>query len=148
MCLHKTRGFTLVELLIGLVILGFIMALGWSGLRSFRESASLEGAARGATRLLILGRGLAVARREPVHLRAVPHGLALTAPDGAQLAGLSVGPGAEFDVDSVRIRPSALRFNTRGQAAAGSVYLWKGDTGIRLVCNFLGRVRREVLSKP
>lgn len=142
----QKSGFTIVELLIGLVMMGAMLALGWSGLRSFRESAALEAAARGVTRMLTLGRTLAIARRDPVYLRVVPDGLALFSSEGTRLAAVDIGPGADLAVDSVRVRPAALRFNARGQAAAGSVYFWRGDRGIRLVSNFLGRVRREWIS--
>lgn len=46
-------------------------------------------------------------------------------------------------VDSVRLRPATLRFNARGQAGPGSLYLYRGGRGVRLVVNFIGRVRRE-----
>ena len=139
----RHAGYTLVELLIGLVLLSTILALGWSGLRRARDAAALEGAARSVMRQLTLGRNLAVARRETVRLRAGPTGIGLYAADGSLLSGLDVGPGGELPVDSVDVRPSTIRFNARGHAGAGSIYLWKGSHGIRLVCNFLGRVRRE-----
>jgi prepilin-type N-terminal cleavage/methylation domain-containing protein len=139
----RQAGYTLVELLIGLVLLSTIFALGWSGLRRARDAAALEGAARSVMRQLTLGRNLAVARRETVRLRAGPTGIGLYAADGSRLSGLDIGPGGELPVDSVDVRPSTIRFNARGHAGAGSIYLWKGSHGIRLVCNFLGRVRRE-----
>ncbi|MBK5096470.1 MAG: prepilin-type N-terminal cleavage/methylation domain-containing protein [Gemmatimonadetes bacterium] len=144
----RQAGYTLVELLIGLVLLSTIFALGWSGLRRARDAAALEGAARSVMRQLTLGRNIAVARREPVRLRAGPTDLALYAADGSRLSALDIGPGGELPVDSVDVRPSTIRFNARGHAGAGSIYLWKGRRGIRLVCNFLGRVRRETVSAP
>jgi prepilin-type N-terminal cleavage/methylation domain-containing protein len=142
----RQAGYTLVELLIGLVLLGTIFALGWSGLRHARDAAALEGAARSVTRQLTLGRNIAVARRETVRLRGGPTDLSLFATDGSRLSALHIGPGGELPVDSVDVRPSTIRFNARGHAGAGSIYLWKGRRGIRLICNFLGRVRRETVS--
>jgi prepilin-type N-terminal cleavage/methylation domain-containing protein len=142
----RQAGYSLVELLIGLVLLSTILALGWSGLRHARDAAALEGAARSVMRELTLGRNLAVARREPIRLRAGPTDLGLYAADGSRLSVLDIGPGRELPVDSVDVRPSTIRFNARGHAGAGSIYLWKGRRGIRLVCNFLGRVRREPVS--
>ena len=142
----RQAGYTLVELLIGLVLLGTILALGWSGLRRARDAAALEGAARSVMRQLTLGRNLAIARREPIRLRAGPTDLGLFAVDGSRLSSLDIGPGAELPVDSVEVRPSTIRFNARGHAGAGSIYLWKGHRGIRLICNFLGRVRRVSVS--
>jgi prepilin-type N-terminal cleavage/methylation domain-containing protein len=144
----RQAGLTLVELLIALVLLTTVAALGWSGLRHARDAAALEGAARSVMRQLSLGRNLAVARREPIRLRAGPSYLALYASDGSRLSALEVGPGGELPVDSVDVRPAAIRFNARGHAGAGSIYLWKGRRGVRLVCNFLGRVRREPVSVP
>jgi hypothetical protein len=54
------------------------------------------------------------------------------------------GPDA-LPVDSLRVRPATLRFNARGQAAPGSVYLYRGRRSIRIVCNFLGRLRIEAV---
>ena len=59
----RQAGYTLVELLIGLVLLSTMFALGWSGLRHAREAAALEGAARSVMRQLTLGINIAVAGR-------------------------------------------------------------------------------------
>ncbi len=142
----RQAGLTLVELLIALVLTATVSALSWTALRSARDAAALEGAARSVSRQLALGRNLAVARREPIRLRAGPTDLGLYASDGTRISSLEVGPGGELPVDSVEVRPSTIRFNARGHAGAGSIYLWKGRRGIRLICNFLGRVRRESVS--
>ena len=142
----RQAGYSLVELLIGLVLLSTIFALGWSGLRHARDAAALEGAARAVSRQLMLGRRIAVSRREPIRLRAGPSDLGLFSVDGTRLASLAIGPDGDLPVDSVDVRPSTIRINARGHAGAGSIYLWKGRRGIRLVCNFLGRVRREAIS--
>ena len=142
----RQAGYSLVELLIGLVLLSTIFALGWSGLRHARDAAALEGAVRAVSRQLTLGRNIAVARRETVHLRAGPNDLGLYSADGSRLSALHVGPGGDLQVDSVKVRPSTIRFNARGHAGAGSIFVWKGRRGIRLICNFLGRVRRERVS--
>jgi hypothetical protein len=55
----------------------------------------------------------------------------------------SVGRSGDVALDSIRLRPATLRFNARGQAAPGSVYLYRRDRGVRLVSNFLGRIRQE-----
>jgi prepilin-type N-terminal cleavage/methylation domain-containing protein len=142
----RQAGFTLVELLIALVLTSTVSALGWTALRNVRESAALEGAARAVTRELILGRNLAVARRETIRLRAGPSELGLFSVDGTRISSLAIGPDGDLPVDSLDVRPSTIRFNARGHAGAGSIYLWKGRRGIRLICNFLGRVRRESMS--
>lgn len=141
-------GTTLIELLIALVIILTLSALGWNGMRRYRAAAALQGAARAVSRQLALGRSLAVSRRESVRFRQGADELLLLAADGSPLARLGVGRETDLRVDSVRVRPGTIRFNPRGHAGAGSVYLWRDGRGIRLVCNFLGRVRQELLPAP
>ncbi|MDT8435446.1 MAG: prepilin-type N-terminal cleavage/methylation domain-containing protein [Gemmatimonadota bacterium] len=142
---RSPAGFTLVEMLIALVVAGTLVAIAVPPLVRLRSAATLNGAADAVARQLALGRNLAIARREPVRLRAGPAGTELHDPEGNVLVALRLGRGEELPIDSLRVRPAAIRFNERGQAGAGSVYLWKDDRGVRLVCNFLGRVRRESL---
>ena len=141
-------GTTLIELLIVLLIFSTISAIGWRGLRRFRDAAALQEASNAVTRVLNLGRAMAISRRETVGLRSQASELLLLSSDGSVIARLQIGPGTELPVDSVRVRPTTIRFNSRGHAGAGSIYLWRRGTTVRLVCNFLGRVRREVLSGP
>lgn len=141
----RTQGFTLPEMLIVLTMLAMLTALGWSGLRSFREASALRAAARQVVAELSLARRLAVNRRETVRFAAASDDLALTAEDGAVLVRLALAGPDALPVDSLRVRPATLRFNARGQAAPGSVYLYRGRRSIRIVCNFLGRLRIEAV---
>lgn len=141
----RTQGFTLPEMLIVLTMLATMTALGWSGLRSFREASALRAAARQVVAELSLARRLAVNRRETVRFAAASDDLALTAEDGAVLVRLALAGPDALPVDSLRLRPATLRFNARGQAAPGSVYLYRGRRSIRIVCNFLGRLRIETV---
>lgn len=141
----RRRGFTLPELLIALTVVMTLAALGWSGLRSFREAAALRAAARQVVAELSLARRLAVNRRETVRFTTAAGDLALTAEDGGVLARLALAGPDALPVDSLRVRPATLRFNARGQAAPGSVYLYRGRRSIRIVCNFLGRLRIETV---
>lgn len=141
----RTRGFTLPEMLIALTVVGTLSAMGWTGVRSLREAAALRAAARQVVAELSLARRLAVNRRETVRFEAAGDDLALTAEDERVLVRLALtGPDA-LPVDSLRVRPATLRFNARGQAAPGSVYLYRGRRSIRIVCNFLGRLRIETV---
>ncbi len=125
-------------------MLGILGSLTASGLRRFRESSSLHAAARAARSQLALARSLAVGRRETVRMRANAAGdLILLDPADSVLAVSSVGRSGDVALDSIRLRPATLRFNARGQAAPGSVYLYRRDRGVRLVSNFLGRIRQE-----
>jgi prepilin-type N-terminal cleavage/methylation domain-containing protein len=141
-----SRGFTLPELLIALAIAATLLAAGWSGFRSLREASGLRAAARQVVAQLTLARRLAVGRRETVRFRANGREAALTASDGRVLARLALDGVDRLPVDSIRVRPVTLRFNPRGQAAPGSVYLYRGRRSIRIVCNFLGRLRVEEVS--
>jgi hypothetical protein len=132
-------------MLIVLTMLATLTAFGWSGLRSFREASALRAAARQVVAELSLARRLAVNRRETVRFAAASDDLALTAEDGAVLVRLALAGPDALPVDSLRVRPATLRFNARGQAAPGSVYLYRGRRSIRIVCNFLGRLRIEAV---
>jgi len=144
-----TDGVTLPELLIALTILGTLGAIGASGLRSLRDSTAVRAATWSVRSHLILARSLAIARREKILIRRDANGsLVILATDGRTVAAASVGPRADLAVDSLRVRPSTLRFNALGQAAPGSVYLYRGDRVVRVVSNFLGRLRIESCRVP
>jgi prepilin-type N-terminal cleavage/methylation domain-containing protein len=144
----RCAGMTLVELLIVLLILSTLSAIGWRSLLRQRDAVALQEAANAVTRVLNLGRAVAISRRETIRLQARTGEILLLTSDGTAVARLRIGPGTELPVDSVQVRPATIRFNSRGHAGAGSIYLWRRRTTVRLVCNFLGRVRREVLSGP
>ena len=91
---------------------------------------------------------LAITRRGVVRIRTRGRGeLTLTAPDGRLVSRTNLLDGP-FRVDSVRLRPSTLRYNSRGQAGPGSLYLYRGRRGVRIVSNFLGRLRIERFTVP
>lgn len=137
----RTRGFTLPELLISLTLVSTLLATGWTGFRQLREAAALRAAARQVVAQLSLARRLAIDRRETMRFRASDGEAVLSAPDGRILERIPLRGPDRLPVDSIRVRPSTLRFNPRGQAAPGSVYLHRGRRSIRIVCNFLGRLR-------
>ena len=142
-------GVTLPELLIALTIVGTLAAMGASGFRSLRDATSMRAATWSVRNHLVMARSLAIARREKIRVRLGPHGdLTLLTASGDRVATAAVGPGADVPVDSLRVRPSTLRFNARGQAAPGSVYLYRGDRVVRVVTNFLGRLRVEAYRAP
>ncbi len=136
-------GLTLLELLVVLVILGVVGALGAAGLESYRRAVVLDRAAESARGAMGLARMLAITRREVVKLDLRPGGrLYLRTRDGRALRRIDLvdDPTA---LDSARLRPWWMRYNPRGQASPGSLYLYAGDRGVRVVCNFIGRVRIE-----
>jgi hypothetical protein len=128
------------------IVVGILVVLGMAALpaTSALDRWSLSRAARLTTTQMIEARLLAVGRRDRIRVRVVGSGTLETV-DGAGaiidrrvLAGPS--PGL---VDSVRIRPNAIRYNPRGHGAAGSIYLYRNGLGIRVISNFVGRIRRH-----
>jgi prepilin-type N-terminal cleavage/methylation domain-containing protein len=142
-------GVTLPELLITLTVIGTLTTLGASGFRNLRDATSMRAATWSVRNHLVLARSLAIARREKIRIRQDESGdLVLLTLSGERVAAASVGPSSDVPVDSLRVRPSTLRFNSRGQAAPGSVYLYRGDRVVRVVSNFLGRLRIESYRAP
>lgn len=141
-------GFTLPRLLLALALLGVAAAAAVPAGGRAIEAFSLRRSGDLARGHLIRARLAAVARREKVRVRAGPGAtLVLEDAEGSLLAATGLEAGL-LRLDSVRIRPSTLRFNARGQAAPGSLYLYHGKRGVRVVVNFLGRVRRESFRLP
>ena len=137
-------GVTLPELLIALTLFGTLAVLGASGFRTLRDVTALRAATWSVQGQLRLARSTAIARREKVRLRVDAAGdLTVWAAGDERLASAGVGPRGDIPVDSIRVRPATLRFNARGQAAPGSIYLYRGDRAVRVVSNFLGRLRVE-----
>lgn len=141
-------GFTLLELLVATVVLAVAMAVGAEGVRRYRDAVALDRAAEAVRSRLAEARMLGVRHRAVVRLEVTPSGaLELRDPDG-ELVGRTPLAGGAFDLDSARLRPSVLRFNARGQASPGSLYLYRKGRGIRVVSNFIGRVRMERFALP
>jgi prepilin-type N-terminal cleavage/methylation domain-containing protein len=141
-------AFTLLELLIALTLVGIAVGIGATGFRHFSRSVALDHAADVVQGELARAKMLAVSRREAVGVRLSSSGrMSLEAADGTVLSRRDLSRGA-LRVDRAEIRPRWFRFNSRGMASPGSVYLYRGDRGIRLVSNFLGRVRRERIRAP
>ena len=146
---RSVAGATLAEMLIALTILGTLTAVSASGLRSFREASSMRAASWSVRNHMALARSLAIARREKIRLRKDSAGdLVVLSASGERLAAASVGLEGDLSLDSLRVRPATLRFNSRGQAAPGSIYLYRGDRTVRIVSNFLGRLRVETYRRP
>ena len=132
------------ELLIALTIAGTLTALALTGFHELREASRIRAATRSVWSHLSMARTHALGRRETVRVRLGPTGdLVVLDASGRPIKSAIVGPDGDLPVDSVRVRPHTLRFNPRGQAAPGSVYLHLGTRTVRVVSNFLGRIRVE-----
>jgi len=139
----RSAGFTLIELLIVLVIVGLLAAGSIAGYYRWRETAALAAAARGAHGQLALARTRALARREVLGVRLSARGVLETVDEEGTVVDRTRLLDPPLGVDSVRLRPATMRFNPRGQAAPGSLFLYRGNRAVRIVCNFLGRLRIE-----
>jgi len=136
-------GVTLIELSIAVAILGILLVLAVPA-TSVLDEWSLARAARLAEGTLTSARLTAIAHRRKLLVRARPGGVLETVdPAGAVLARLDLAASGVRAIDSVRLRPAAVRYNPRGHGSAGSIYLYRGRRGIRVVSNFVGRIRRH-----
>jgi len=134
-------GITLPEVLISLSMLT-ILAAAVLPLRSWLDGISLDRSAQLAISHLNRARMSAVSRRATLRVRVSgPGEILLLAPDGSRISSTRLAGDGLARLDSIRLRPTTLRYNARGQASAGSLYLYKGDRGVRIVSNFVGRLR-------
>lgn len=133
-------GFSLIEAVVVAALLGLALLLVVP--RAPLDALALSRAARVAESQLVRARLHAVAGRDRIHVVASGTRLELRSPASGLLSGIDLADAALGRLDSVRLRPATLRFNARGQGSAGSLYLYRSGRGMRLVCNFLGRVRR------
>ena len=139
----RTGGFTLLELLIVLSLVGAMVGMGQAAISNLRDARSLVSATQVIRHQLSVARRSAVHGRESVRFRRSADRLVLETSAGEIRSTIALSGPDRLPVDSVQLRPATFRFNARGQAAPGSVYLFKGRRSVRIVCNFLGRIRVE-----
>lgn len=136
-------GATLVEAVVALALLS-LLALVVAGQREAFDQWSIARAARLTERHLSGARLNALAHRRPVQVRlAGPRVLETVDAGGRVVARLDLERSGLAPLDSIRVRPSRIRYNPRGHGSAGSVYLYRGHRGVRVVSNFIGRIRRH-----
>lgn len=136
-------GYTLIELAIAIALLGLLLALALPSI-SVLDEWSLARAARLTEGHLTSARLTAIAHRRGLLVRATSAGVLETVDRaGVVVARLDLTASGMRAIDSVRVRPSAVRYNPRGHGSAGSIYLYRGRRGVRVVSNFVGRIRRH-----
>lgn len=123
-------GFTLIELMIGLVILAILLSLGMPAFTGILESSRTKAAASGFAMGLQRARAEAISRNQAVTFTPS------VTPSGAGWA-MSVG-GADFDTKSsaessggqVTVTPNtAVSFNSLGRATAAVDFDFSGPSG-------------------
>lgn len=127
-----------VALVLGIVAVLFTILVG---ARPALDRFALTRAARIAEAQLVTARTRAVALQTDVHVLVQAGHLEVRQASGARLRRVDLTRIAMGRLDSIRLRPARLRFNARGHAGPGSLYLYRGRRGVRLVVNFVGRVR-------
>ncbi len=137
--LRRPDGYSLVEVLIVVVLVGIAAAVVVST-PSF-DSFAVTRAARLAESQLMRARLHAVANHAPTEVRTAGKSIEVALRGGRVLSRVDLGGAGFVRLDSIRIRPQKLRYNSRGHGSIGSIYLYRGRHGIRLVSNFVGRVR-------
>ncbi|MGK9230387.1 prepilin-type N-terminal cleavage/methylation domain-containing protein [Inquilinus limosus] len=141
-----SAGFTLIEMLIVLVILGLAMAVVGLAVPDWRARSALREAGAGLERLLTQARDAALRQRTPVLVRFDPEDRRIgipaldrwqAVPDGFELTltGAAIEPGGDAP---------ALLFLGDGSSSGGVLTLARGDHRLALRIAWLtGGVRQE-----
>lgn len=141
-----TAGFTLIEMLIVLVILGVSAAVAGLAVPEWRARSALREAGAGLERLLAQARDTALRRQSPVLVRFDPEARRIgipeidrwqALPDGLDLTltGAAVAPGGSAP---------ALLFLGDGSSSGGVLTLGRGEHRLALRIAWLtGTVRQE-----
>ncbi|MFV1988238.1 MAG: Tfp pilus assembly protein FimT/FimU [Gemmatimonadota bacterium] len=140
---RRAAGFTLVEVSIVVGLIGILLVSALPVGRAL-DRWSLSRGATIVERHLAGVRLRAVAHRERLRVRVISPGTLVTLDDAGLVVDRRVlaGPGNHL-LDSIRIRPATIGYNSRGHGSAGSLYLYRADRGIRVISNFVGRIRRH-----
>jgi len=138
-CTFAPRGFSLIELVLAIALVGIALAVAASSWGVI-DRWSLARATRLAESHLTRARLLALASRGKTEVRSNGQWLELWEATGVLIDRIDLGTGSGL-ADSIRLRPAVLRFNSRGHGSPGSLYLYRGRRGMRVISNFLGRVR-------
>lgn len=142
---RRATGATLSEVSVALAVLAVSVTAAVPAF-DVVDRVSLARSAEIARGHLARARLTALARRARVEVRlGRSNRLLLLDAGGNRIAEADLGADGLLALDSLRIRPTSIRYNARGQGSPGSLYLYRGDRGVRLVSNFLGRVRRQRL---
>lgn len=148
---HNQRGFTIVEMLIVLSIISLAMLMANSSYITFRESSTLNRAARVIAADVALTRSYAIRHRRRVALVANEATQSYVIRDAAGTVYLNRAFDASSDMLiatlDVAVAGDSIAFNERGfMSGAGSanIDITRNGTGRRVQVNAIGRWRITV----
>lgn len=140
-------GFTLVELVLSLIVVGIITGVSARAYREYSRATAVRQAAALVAHDVARARGLAVQRREPVSLVAdeANRSYVIRNADGQQFAARDFGSDSDLPLTLLDLEPSdAITFSARGilvGASAATVELGRLGRTRRVDVSALGRTR-------
>ncbi|MFW6193740.1 MAG: pilus assembly FimT family protein [Gemmatimonadota bacterium] len=142
-------GFTMVELLIAIAILGIVLGIGFMGMRGFNESTVVDRAATAIASDVTLTRSYAIQRRSTVAIVADEANRSYEIRDestGDVLQTRSFAADTDLPLTRLDIQTSGdeLKFNARGLMVGSgnaTILLERLDTGKQIEVSALGRTR-------
>lgn len=143
------QGFTMVELLIAITLLGIVLGIGFVGMRGFNESSVVDRAATAVASDVTLTRSYAIQRRSTVTMAADEANRRYEIRDASTGDVLEVRSfAADTDLPLTRLdvqtAGDALTFNARGLLVSGgtaTILVERMDTGKQVEVSALGRTR-------
>lgn len=145
----STPGFTLVELVFSLLVVGIVTGVSVSAYREYSRATAVEQAAGLLAEDVSRTRALAIQRREAVSL--VPdeanRSYVIRGPSGTLFAARDLGSDSDLPLTLLDLSPvDSLTFNARGilaGASAATVEVGRLGRTRRVTVNALGRVHVE-----
>ena len=156
----QTRGFTLIEVLVVIFLIGIISAIATPNILSWRSNAKLRGAATNLKSDLELAKLKAIQENGWVAINFTEDGYVVFKDDGGGLQGVhdpnedlygsrSLPAGVKIDLGETTFADDGqggqyTRFSGKGTANDGTAHLVNSSgTKKRVVINVLGRIKIE-----
>jgi len=144
---RESSGFSIIELLIAVTIIGFLAMVSYPSLRAFRANAVVHRAAAVLLGDITTTRTQAIKRHENVSLVAdtASRSYLIRAADGTVVGGRVFDSGSDLSLSymSVSNAGDSLTFNSRGllTSALGIIDMSTGEDTVRVILNLVGTAR-------